>query len=82
MKTSKFSEEQVALALRQVEGGAAVTEVCRRLGVTELSDCRRLSPSSSGRERTTKVQYTLAPGRTKVVCYRKEAPLCLLRSLS
>lgn len=35
MKTSKFTEEQIAYALRQVEGGTSVGEVCRRLGISE-----------------------------------------------
>lgn len=35
MKKSKFTEEQIAYALRQVEGGTAVSEVCRRLGISE-----------------------------------------------
>jgi putative transposase len=35
MKTSAFTEEQIAYALRQVELGTPVTEVCRKLGVTE-----------------------------------------------
>ena len=35
MKKSKFTEEQIAYALRQVEGGTQVSEVCRRLGVSE-----------------------------------------------
>lgn len=35
MKRSKFTEEQVAYALRQVEAGAPVLEVCRKLGITE-----------------------------------------------
>jgi putative transposase len=34
MKRSKFSEEQVAYALRQVEAGAPVGDVCRHLGVS------------------------------------------------
>ena len=32
-----FTEEQIALALRQVEGGTTVAEVCRKLGVTEVT---------------------------------------------
>src|SRR5436190_17061195 len=34
MKRSKFSEEQVAYALRQVEAGTPVGDVCRQLGVS------------------------------------------------
>jgi len=37
MKRSKFSEEQIAYALRQVEGGTAVADVCRQLGVSEAT---------------------------------------------
>jgi len=35
MKRSKFSEEQVAYALRQAESGTPVVDVCRQLGVSE-----------------------------------------------
>jgi putative transposase len=35
MKTSKFSDEQSALALRQAEAGTPVAELCRKLGVSE-----------------------------------------------
>ena len=37
MKRSKYSEEQVAFALRQVEGGTPVGDVCRQLGVSEAT---------------------------------------------
>jgi putative transposase len=37
MKKSRFSEEQIATALRQVESGAPVTQVARRLGITEAA---------------------------------------------
>jgi putative transposase len=37
MKKSKFSEEQVAYALRQAESGTAVADVCRQLGVSEAT---------------------------------------------
>jgi len=35
MKTSKFTDEQVAMALRQAEAGPPVGEICRKLGVSE-----------------------------------------------
>ena len=58
MKRSKFSEEQVAYALRQVEAGTPVPDICRQLGISEatfyawkkkyahlgVSELRRLRP--------------------------------------
>ena len=35
MKKSKYSEEQIATTLRQVDAGAPVAEVTRKLGVSE-----------------------------------------------
>ena len=37
MKRSKFSEEQIAYVLRQVEAGSPVGDVCRQLGVSEAT---------------------------------------------
>jgi putative transposase len=37
MKTSKFTDEQIALALRHAEAGTPVGEICRKLGVSEQS---------------------------------------------
>jgi putative transposase len=37
MKRPKFTEEQIAYALRQVESGTAPAEVCRQLGVSEAT---------------------------------------------
>jgi putative transposase len=37
MKRSRFSEEQVAYALRQAESGTPVADVCRQLGVSEAT---------------------------------------------
>ena len=34
-KKSKYTEEQIIHALREVDAGAKATEVCRRLGVSE-----------------------------------------------
>jgi putative transposase len=35
MKKSRFTEEQIAFALRQAETGTAVAEVIRKMGVSE-----------------------------------------------
>ncbi len=34
MKKSKFTEQQIAFALRQAETGTKVAEVCRKLGIS------------------------------------------------
>lgn len=35
MKRSRFTQEQIAFALRQAESGTSVGEVCRKMGVSE-----------------------------------------------
>jgi putative transposase len=35
MQKSKFTEEQIAYALRQAESGTPVLDVCRKLGIYE-----------------------------------------------
>ena len=35
MKKSKFTEEQIAFALRQAELGTSVSEVIRKMGISE-----------------------------------------------
>ena len=35
IKKSKFTEEQIAYALKQAESGTPVLDVCRKLGVSE-----------------------------------------------
>ena len=37
MKKSKFSEEQIAYALRQADGGTPIRDVCRQLGVSKAT---------------------------------------------
>jgi putative transposase len=37
MRTSKFTEEQIAFALRQADLGTAVDEVCRKMGVSQAT---------------------------------------------
>ncbi len=35
MRKSRFTEQQIAFALRQAEAGTKVSEVCRKIGVAE-----------------------------------------------
>ena len=35
MKKSKFTDQQIAFALKQAETGTSVEEVCRKLGVSQ-----------------------------------------------
>ena len=37
MKRSKYTEEQIAFALKQAELGTPVPEVCRKMGVSEAT---------------------------------------------
>jgi len=37
MKKSRFTEEQIAFALRQAETGTKVSEICRKMGVAEAT---------------------------------------------
>jgi len=37
MRKSRFTEEQIAMALRQGEAGTPVEEICRKLGVSEAT---------------------------------------------
>jgi len=43
MPRKGHSEEQIVYALRQVEGGQKVSEVCREMGVSLSLHCRFLS---------------------------------------
>ncbi len=37
MKRKRYSDEQIAFALRQAENGTLVDEICRKLGVSEAT---------------------------------------------
>jgi len=37
MKKSKFTEEQITFALKQVELGTSVAEVCRKMGISDAT---------------------------------------------
>lgn len=37
MKRTKFTDQQIAFALRQAETGTRVSEVCRKMGISEAT---------------------------------------------
>ncbi len=37
MKRGRFTEEQIAYALKQAETGEVITEICRKMGVSEAT---------------------------------------------
>ena len=37
MKTSRFTEEQIAYALKQAELGTKVDEICRKIGISDAT---------------------------------------------
>jgi putative transposase len=40
MKQKRYTDEQIAFALRQVESGTSVAEICGKLGVSKPTFCR------------------------------------------
>ncbi len=60
MKKSRFTEEQIAYALKQAELGTTVGEICRKVGVAEGVAC--------GRHRVARVrrEHGLRYGPTQV----------------
>lgn len=41
MKKTRFTEEQIAFALRQAETGTYVGEICRKIGVSEATSYKK-----------------------------------------
>jgi putative transposase len=37
MRTSQFTDEQIAMALRQHEAGTPVADICRKLGISDTT---------------------------------------------
>ncbi len=81
MKTSKFTEAQIAFALKQAELGTKVDEVCRKLGVSEATFYNSkmkyggLGPSELRRlrqleEENTKLKRLVADLSLDKTCYR------------
>jgi putative transposase len=43
MPKKRFTDEQIAFALRQAEAGTSVGDICRKMGVAEATFYRRKS---------------------------------------
>ena len=77
MKTSRFTEEQIAYALRLAESGTTVADVCRQIGVSEatyyvwkkkyadlgVAKLRRLKVIEDENARLTRIVADLTPDR-------------------
>ncbi len=53
MKKKRFTEEQIAFALRQAESGTAVSDITRKLGVSEQTFYRWKKKFAAWRRRTS-----------------------------
>lgn len=70
MRKSRFSEEQIAMALRQCEAGTPAAEICRKPGLTEATSTaggsgtgprgERVAGASAGAGREPQSQGLLA----------------------
>ena len=40
MRKSKFTDDQIAFALKQAELGTTVAEVCRKMGISDATFCK------------------------------------------
>ena len=49
MKKTRYTEEQIAFALKQAETGICVGEVCRKMGISEVIFIIRREIRCSGR---------------------------------
>lgn len=77
MKKSKFTEEQIAFALKQAESGTRVEEVCRKMGISQatfyawrkkfgglgVSELRRLRQLEEGNRKLKQLVADLSPDK-------------------
>ena len=72
MKRSKYTEEQIAFALKQAEVGTSIEEVCRKMGISDATfyNWRKkyggLGPCELRRLRQLEEEQVEAPGRGSV----------------
>jgi putative transposase len=72
VKRSKYTEEQIAFALKQAEVGTSIEEVCRKMGISDATfyNWRKkyggLGPCELRRLRQLEEEQVEAPGRGSV----------------
>ena len=64
MRKNRFSDQQIALALQQVEHGASVAEICRKLGIREQTFYRW--KKKFGEMAPSRVGNLVLPGRAAI----------------
>jgi hypothetical protein len=75
MRKSKFTEEQIAMALRQGEAGTPVADICRKLGISQATFYRwKKVYGGIGRHRCPHTVST-PPHGAGVVCRRSKIPV-------
>ena len=84
MKKSRFTDEQVAFALRQAESGVSVDEVCRKLGTSEQTYYRWRKEYGGLRANHLKrlKALELENGRLRTVVADQAVALVILRETS
>lgn len=89
MPKLKFTQEQIAYTLKQAEGGTAVAEVCRKVGITEqtsyrwkrkfasmgVAELRRLKVflSNSSKKKTRSSSLWSQTSRWTSTCFRRSS---------
>jgi putative transposase len=73
MKTSKFTDEQIALALRQAEAGTPVGEICRKLGISEQTFYRWKKHRQDDPPRGAQKKMVRPAARRALVPWTREA---------
>jgi len=78
MKKSRYSEQQIAFALRQAEGGTAVREICRKMGISE----QVASPSFESRRATNAAAPARVAAAGPALCSRCQVSSELISAMS